>query len=137
MAQIDVKPLVLKDMRFKVAADNYEKHVSKVQFVPSSSTKTWKGGTPAATFTDATTPTWVCQVDYVQDWETADSFSRYLFEHIGETVAAELTPTTGDDQPSFTANIVITPGAIGGQIDEFGTTSVTFGSDLPELVEPV
>ena len=135
MATLDVKPLVLKDVELLIGTgtpDDFRKHASGVAFNPSSSTQTWTG-LGANTHTDSGTPTWVCQIDYVQDWSSTNSLSRYLYEHAGETVPIEFRPISGDG-PSFTANVSITPGAIGGQVNAFATTSVQLGCDTPVLV---
>lgn len=135
MTTLPVLPLVLKDVELLIGSgtpDDFRKHVSGVIFTPSSSTATWTGlGLNA--HTDALTPTWVCQLDYVQDWKSANSLSRYLYDHEGETLPIEFQPTSGDG-PSFTANVTIVPGAIGGQVNAFATTSVQLGSDRPVLV---
>lgn len=136
MAQIAVAPLVMKDCLLRIDVDNYEKHVSGVTWEPSASSIEWHGLTPDSGFTDVSSATWTAELAYVQDWTTVDSLSRYLYEHEGETVGCEFTPTNGDG-PSFTANLVITPGAIGGEVNSYATTSVTLGSDRPVLVEGV
>ncbi len=133
MGQIAVQPLVLKDALLKIAADNYEKHVSGVTFTPASSQISWAGLTPDAVFTDASAPTWTVTINYVQDWETADSLSQYLFENSGETVVMEFTPKAGTGNKTFTANVTIVPGAIGGDVNAYATTSVTLGSDKPVI----
>jgi hypothetical protein len=133
MAQIAVNPLVLKDVVLEIGTDTYEKHVSSVTFTPSAETISWQGLNPAAKFTDVAAAEWTCVLEYVQDWETTNSLSRYLFENEGETVAAEFKPRSGSG-PSFTANLTITPGAIGGTVNAYATTSVTLGSDKPVLV---
>lgn len=133
MATIDVKPLVLKDVLLKIGDDNYEKHVSAVRFVPSSSTIQWSGLTPDAVFTDATVPTWTCELEFAQDWETYDSLSRYLFEEMGTTKAVEFIPVKGSGNLKVTANLTIVPGSIGGAVNEYATDSVTLGSDKPVL----
>lgn len=133
MSQIAVAPLVLKDVILKLGADTYEKHVSAVTFTPSSSTISWQGLEPSAKFTNVTAAEWACALDYVQDWETEDSLSLFLFEHEGESVPAEFSPRSGSG-PSFTSTLTITPGAIGGTVNSYATTSVTLGSTKPELV---
>lgn len=134
MAQIAVKPRVFKDYVLTIAADSYEKHVSGVSITPQSSVVTWQGGTPDATFTDATSPTWTCGIDYAQDWETPNSFSQYLLANAGETVAATFKPL-GAAGPTFNVDLVITPGAIGGAIGGYGTASVQLGvAGAPEFV---
>lgn len=133
MTTIAVKPLVLKDVLLKIAADNYEKHVSGVSWAANSSQISWAGLTPDAVFTDASAPTWALTLNYVQDWETEDSLAQYLFEHSGETVEMVFTPVKGSGKKTFTANVTIIPGAIGGEVNAYATTSVTLGSDKPVI----
>ena len=87
MAAIAVSPFLLKDVLFSVETDSYEKHVSQVEFVPTSSTVTWKGLTPTSVFSFGTNATWTCNLTFAQDWETASSLSRYLFDHEGRPQA--------------------------------------------------
>ncbi|PTU56409.1 hypothetical protein DBB34_09105 [Sphaerisporangium cinnabarinum] len=132
MATIEVQPLVLKDVEAIIGTDDFRKHLSGVTFTPSSSTATWTG-LGGNTHTDAGTATWVCALAYVQDWDSPASLSRYLYEHEGETVEMTFRPRSGEG-PSFKANVTITPGAIGGQVNAFATSTVNLGSDRPVLV---
>lgn len=125
MAQITVSPFVLKDCTVVIGEDLYEAHVSQVEFTPSAATQTWQGLTPASTHTDMSTATWAATLAYAQDWETPNSLARYLFEHEGEIVPFTFHPKAGG--PSFAADLVITPGAIGGTVNSFATASVTLG----------
>lgn len=132
MASIAVVPLVLKDVTINLGTNGYEKHVSSVTFVPKASTISWQGLTPTAKYTDVTAAEWTCVLEYVQDWATTNSLSKYLFANEGTTVAATFKPKSADS-PSFAANVTITPGAIGGKVNAYATTSVTLGSDKPVL----
>lgn len=135
MAILDVKPLVLKDVLLTLGAtlpDDFKKHVSAVRFEASSSQQTWTG-LGSNTHTDSSAATWTCVLEYVQDWESPESLSQYLFEKEGTTVPATFKPKSGSG-PSFTANLSITSGSIGGAVNAFATTSVTLGSDKPVLV---
>lgn len=125
MSTIAIQPFVLKDCAFKVAADNYEGHVSAVEFVPTANSVQWKGLTPSSVFTDVSTATWVCNLALAQDWETANSLSRYLFEHEGDAIAVEFEPIAGGT--AFSATVVITPGSIGGTVDAVGVSTVSLG----------
>lgn len=137
MTQIAVDPLVLKDTVLTLGTDTYEKHVSGVVFTPKGSTISWTGMTPSAKFTDVADAEWTCALSYVQDWETEDSLSRFLFEHEGEVIPAIFKPRSGSG-PTFTVDLVITPGAIGGQVNSYATTTVTLGcSGRPVLVPAV
>jgi len=131
---IAVKPFVLKDVLLTIEEDNYEAHVSQVQFDPSSSIQVWQGLTPTSTHTDATTATWQAILAYAQDWETADSLARYLYENEGKEIPVIFKPRSGVG-PSFSVTIIITPGSIGGTVNSFATASVTLGcKGRPELV---
>jgi len=132
MVAIAVAPLVLKDVTLTLGTDSYEKHVSEVRFTPSASTISWTG-LGGNTVTDVATATWTAALGYVQDWETVDSLSQYLLANEGESVEATFKPKSGSG-PSFTATLTITPGAIGGAVNAYATTSVTLGSTKPVLV---
>jgi hypothetical protein len=135
-----IVPLVLKDLDFIVGAlvagapsfddgINFKKHVDQAAFTPSTSTQTWTNGA-GETFTDTSTATWTVGLSYGQDWDDEDSLSNYLLEHEGERVPVKFQPRSGTG-PSFTSIVTITPGAIGGQVNAYATTTVTLGSTKP------
>lgn len=125
MVQIAIAPIVLTNVLFTVATDDYAKHVSRVEFVPSTSPVTWKGLNPTANSTKTPTATWVCNLEYAQDWETADSLSQYLHDNEGEEVVVVFEPELAG--ATWTATVQITPGSIGGAVDAFATATVTLG----------
>lgn len=132
MAQIAVEPIVLTNVLLTIVTDTYEKHVSRVEFVPTASPVVWKGLHPSSSFSKTPTATWVCTLEYAQDWETADSLSQYLHENEGADVAATFEPANGG--AGFTATLSIAPGSIGGAVDTFAVATVTLGSTKPVLV---
>jgi len=134
MAVIEVEPLVLKDVTALIGTDDYKKHLDAVTFTPSSSSITWTG-LGGNTHTDVNTATWTVVLNYVQDWETADSLSQFLYENEGTTVPMTFHPRSGSG-PSFTAQVVITPGAIGGTVNSYATTSVTLGCNGKPVLVP-
>lgn len=129
MAQIAVQPIILNDVLLSLTLDaathSFEKHVSQVELVPSSSPVVWKGLNPTASFTFPQTATWVCNLSYAQDWETTNSLARFLHDNEGETVAATFEPKLGG--ATWTANLVLTPGAIGGTVDSVAVATVALG----------
>jgi hypothetical protein len=136
VTSVPVAPFVLKDATFLVAVDNYEAHCSQVQFDPSVQTLTWQGLTPAASFSDTSSPSWAATIAYAQDWTTPNSLSQYLYDHQGETVA--VTFTTGPGAGSWGVNLIITPGAVGGQVNAYAVATVTLGiSGQPVFTPPV
>jgi hypothetical protein len=134
MTQIQPKPLYMKDARLKIGADNYEKTISGCTFVPTSSAATWTGLTPTASYSEQSTPTWVCNIDYVQDWESDDSLARYLYDHAGQQVEASFEPKAGG--PAIEATLTVVAGPMGGPGGAFATATVSLGSDYPALVDP-
>lgn len=134
MATIAVNPFILKDVLLTLDADNYEAHVSQVEFTPSSSPQTWQGLTPTATFTDVTTATWTCVLNYAQDWSNPDSLSYKLHAEEGAEWPVVFKPVSGSG-PTVTATLIVTPGAIGGTVNSYATASVTLAvKGKPALV---
>lgn len=133
MVVLTARPTVLKDVLLEIGTDDFRAFAESVTFTPSASTITWTG-LGGNTHTDASVATWTLDLTYSQDWDSTNSLSRFLYENEGETVSVTFAPKSGSG-PSFIGDVVITPGAIGGAVGVFLTTSVTLGmSGRPELV---
>lgn len=130
------RPLFMKDVLFQVSTTDYAAQLSSVLFESSSDQVDWSGLKPDSKFTESTPPTYTATLKYAQDWEEAASFSRWLYDQNGQTVAVTFKPKSASG-PSFTANLSIVSGPIGGDVDTFAESSVTLGSDKPILVPPV
>lgn len=134
MATIPVLANVLKNVLMTIGTDDFQAALEQVAFNPSADTNSWTG-LAGNTVTDVSTATWVAALTYMQDWDTPNSLSRYLHANEGSTVAAVFRPRSGTG-PSFGASLVITPGAIGGAVNSWPTTSVTLGCTAkPTIVE--
>ena len=136
MADIAVKPVLMRNAVLRIVADNHQFACSAIALVPASQPVVFTGlGGNSHTF--PSTATWVCNLTYAQDWETPDSLTRFLHDHEGETVAAQILPqaTVADEEGDpvagvgFDVNIVIVPGQIGGQVDQTATATVSLGVD--------
>lgn len=127
MAQIAIKPIILNDVDLLLGADNYEAHVSKVQFDPTTPTVQWKGMTPAAIQNLVGTPTWMCNLDYAQDHETALALAQWLQANAGVPTVVKFKPKkpASGTAPLYTATIVPVPGPIGGALDSVAVGSVS------------
>lgn len=127
MAKIAVQPIILSDIDFKVDADNYEAGVSRVELVPTTPTVQWKGMTPGSAKNLAGDPAWVCNVDYAQDHVTAASLSQYLQANAGQIKTVKLQPKKGatGTAPTYTVDVLLLAGPIGGQGDTIATGSVS------------
>lgn len=126
MSLINPKPIILKDVTVIIGADNYEKQLSTVVLTPAAATQVWQGLTPAASYSDTPAATWSAELGYAQDWETAGSLSRYLFNNEGAQVTAVFKPRAGGGS-SFQVQLVLTPGAIGGAVNAWQEATVTLG----------
>jgi len=128
---VAAKPFTLKDVSLLIgpSATNFEfkTSVSSVTFTPSSSPTTWTG-LGGNTFTDVSTATWVVTLEYAQDWDTPNSLSRYLHTTEGQTVDCTFKPKSAGT-PTVTAKVIVTPGSIGGTVNQVATASVTLGVD--------
>lgn len=126
MTIIPSAPHILRDVDLKIGTDNYEAHVNRVAFVPTTSTVTWQGLAPSASFSGQTAATWTCELSGVQDWTTADSLSEYLFDHEGEEVTVEFTPRKGSGK-TWTAIMTCAPVTVGGDVNTVPVFAGTFG----------
>jgi len=127
MAEIDVTPIVLKDMVLQLGTDDFAAAVSTATLTPTASLVRWKGLKPDSKHSFPTSAEWALALAYAQDWAAAgDSLSRYLFDHEGETVPAVLEPQSGVGT-RWTFDVVITPGAVGGAVDTVGEAEVELG----------
>jgi hypothetical protein len=130
MAVIAVVPTILNDVSLTIGTDNYEAHVSKVTFTPNSELVKWKSLTPTGTYTFPVTADWQVEMEYAQDWVTANSLSKYLMDNEGTQkvmVFKPKKPPTGT-APLWTVTVFISPGAIGGEVDAVATATVTLGA---------
>lgn len=125
MAEVAVKPFVLKDATVNIDVDDFAAAVSSAICTPTAAAVTFSGMKPGATFSDVAPATWVLALTFAQDWESTTSLSSYLHEHEGETVPMTFEPKTGGT--GFTADVIITPGAIGGAVNTYGTATVNLG----------
>ncbi|WNM25242.1 hypothetical protein [Demequina capsici] len=125
-----MKPMKMKDALVSIAGTDYGAEASSVTLTPTTPVTTWKGLKPTATYSSAGNPTWALDMMVGTDWDDAASLARYLFEHVGEEVALEFRPKSGG--AGITANVILIPGAIGGQVDTDSEASVS----LPVTGQP-
>lgn len=133
MTAIAVAPFVFKDALLQIAADNYEKHLSQAELRPDTKTETltWTAITPAVKFSEAGTPTttWKLVLSYAQDWETPNSLSEYLRANAGQVKSITLQPRAGAGQKTYTVDVTIAPGPIGGTANNVAVGTVTLECD--------
>ena len=125
-----MKPAIftMTDAVLRVGETNYELAVDEARCEISASTATWKGiggnTLPYLTETNAT-----LRLTYPQDWKTAQSLSNYLHDHHGELQQVTLTPQAGG--ASFTMDVRMLAGSIGGTANQLASSSVTLPCSMP------
>lgn len=135
MAVIAPAPINLNNVSLVIGTDNYEVSVSRVELVPTTTTAQFRGMTPTATYNVAATTTWVANIDYAQDHATASSLSQYLQTNAGtvKTVVFKPVKPASGTAPTYTIDVLIVPGPIGGAVDTVAVGSVS----LPCNGQPV
>jgi hypothetical protein len=128
--EILVAPFTLKDVSLIFGPSTgvsfeFNASVSEVTFTPSTSTVEWKG-LHANSYTDQSTPTWTVAVSFAQDWDTTNSLSSYLLANAGMHVPVVFKPKLAAT-PTFYATVILTPGPIGGAVDQVAVGTVTMG----------
>ena len=126
MTHRPVNPFVIKDVDFTVAADDFSAHVNSVRLIPTTQTRTWKGFSPEASFSEQTAPEWSCTVKLAQDWDNANSLANYLLDNAGEEVAVTFKPRRSGTS-AFTVTLILTPPEVGGDIDSWAEATVSLG----------
>jgi hypothetical protein len=129
VAVIGLQPITLKNATFMVAEDDFTAAITQAVFVPQV-IWSWADALCGGSVPLYERVRWVCQVGYVQDFETAGSLSRYLIEHAAQTRTVVFAPVAGG--PAVQADVMIVPGPLGGVPNQHLTGSVT----MPLFDEP-
>lgn len=124
MASITGTPFLIKDALLTLGTDDYSLVVSQAELVPTTPTATFKA-INGTSYNFSGKASWVLTAAFAQDWDNAASLSNYLFDNEGDTVAFSLKPN-GATGESFTGNLVLSVGNIGGTADGVAASSVTF-----------
>lgn len=123
-------PTYMTESKVTLGANDFEAEVSGFRLTPTYSSGEWKGLAPGSVFQKSGKAVWALGLNFGQDHEAATSLSTYLFEHEGEEVAYSVEPLDGGT--AFSGTLIAQAGEIGGDVDAFGTASVT----MPVLGKP-
>lgn len=125
MTAVPAAPFVVKDALVQFGTDSYEAAITTAKFTPNVSVQTATAMAPAATYTDQAAPTWTLQLEWLQDWATSGNLGKYLLDNVGEVVTCTFEPIAGG--ATVTADVVLSPGDIGGTAGSFATGAATMG----------
>lgn len=115
MTPMTIAPILLDDVTATLDGTDYAAAVSTVELVPTAATVRWQGMTPTSSHVLTALPDWVLNLGYAQDWSTPGSLSAMLLERVGQVVGMTFQPKKGATGPTVTAEVLVTPGAIGGK----------------------
>lgn len=133
---IPTDPLFLADSLITLGTDNYQAAISSAVLTPSTPAPVvFKGLTPTAKWTRQGLADWTCDLEFVQDPDSATSLSNYLHDHEGEVIDAVIEPNNGGASFATTVNIVA--GAIGGAVETYGTATASMPCTKPVRTPPV
>lgn len=126
-----VKPFTLRDVSAEFTLPgstttyDFRAALEQCVFTPSTETQTWSGMTPDSSYADNGAETWQATLGYAQDWETANSLSRFLHDNAGKACVVKFRPRRSGVTTDWTATLVLQAGPIGGQGGQFATATVT------------
>lgn len=115
-------PLYLTESVITLGETDYAAEVSSATFSPTYTTATWKGLKAGSTFTKSGKGTWVLNLSFAQDYESAQSLALYLFDHEGEEITYTVQPIDGG--AGFSGTLIAQAGDIGGTVDQFAEATV-------------
>lgn len=128
MTSIDLSPVTINAATLMIDTDNYEAAVGSAVFTPSTKTSSFTA-IDGTTVQSQSPSTWVLDLTFAQDFETAGSLSNYLHSNEGQSKTAVFKETaTGK---SFTSTITIAPGAIGDAAGSIAQSKVSMGCTKP------
>jgi hypothetical protein len=114
----------------------YQCHVSACTIESEQETLTHETLCPDGSFSALGRETFSVLVTAVQDW-TADGLTRFLWEHAGAAAELRFSPTGGAvaaDSPIFVCQVTLPRPDVGGEVNTFATTEVTFPvTGVPQL----
>lgn len=138
MTSVAAAPFILIDYTLTIDSDDFSTAVSSAAFTPSVKTVTFNGGTPTSIWQFPTPSVWTADIEFAQDWTTTGSLSNYLHAHEGQVKVCTFVPNVPDaDSPTITANIIITPGPIGGDQGTIPTEKVSMPVNGKPVITPV
>ncbi len=117
------QPLYMTESKLTIDGTAFEAEVSGVRLTPTSSSSTWKGLKAGSSFTKGGLATWVVALNLGQDHQLAESLSNFLYDNEGATVPFTLEPIAGGT--GFTGTLTVQAADIGGDVDAFGTATVS------------
>jgi hypothetical protein len=117
-------PLYFDDAAIQIGADDYGAAVTSGTLTPNVTVARLNGLKPDANY-KAVDIDWKLDLTFAQDWENATSLSRKLWSAQGTTITdCVIKPITAGGA-SFTVDLYIVPGSVGGASRAHATSTVS------------
>jgi hypothetical protein len=145
MTAITAAPLVMTAVKFAIqdpitptAYKEYECHVSAVTIESDQEVLTHETLCPEGSFSALGKESFSVVVTAVQDW-TADGLTRFLWENAGKAAKLRFTPGGNTpptvEAPMFICDVVLPRPDVGGEINTYATTEITFAVTGVPLIQ--
>ena len=128
-------PRMQKHIVVTIGTKSFSGHVSAFSLVPASTTATWQGGTPDASFSDTSPSTWTVNMNVIQDWENPGSLCNFLLANEGQKADLIYKPHH-DGVFSTLSKVTLVAPQIGGAVNAYNESAVTLGSTKPVATFP-
>jgi hypothetical protein len=125
MGFIDTNPKAFKSATITIGDDEYQAHVSSVEFDSGTpGTQRWSG-LDGKTHSDATPGEPGVKLAVIQEWGNPDSLCNFLYDHAGEVKTITLEYDSG---PTFGTEVTLVKPIVGGPVNQFNESTVTLPS---------
>lgn len=111
----------------------FERHVSNMEFAPTSAQETWQGGTPDAQVSATAEPTWQANITCIQAFDQPDSLARLLLEHYGEQATVDYYPHS-DTSWGLRTTLTLPAPNVGGAVNKFNESTVQAQCTKPSII---
>lgn len=130
---------VIRNASYTISTYEFQTVLRKCRLVPSAETVTYETSVPEGMIVDVGTPSWVLEIQGVQDHAEALGLARLLTEHHGEELDCILVPRNEDGyrEATFVAIAMAVPfGDEVGKMADFEVTLPVMGQPTWDDVEP-
>ncbi len=122
-------------LSIKIGTDDYVRHCSNAEIIPTRPVATFKGGNPEAHSHDVGAASYMLALSFVHDYNNPDSLYRFLLEHGGETAEFTYKPDRDGDLEATVTAVLIEP-RLGNQVDQKGTSTLQMPCSKPVYGAP-
>ena len=128
-----LRPIMMSDVDLTIgdtaSGPNFKCQLTSVTLTPDTSVQTLKTLCPAGTYNASGNPKWTLELGYANFVDegtpasTIPALADFLLDNARKTMPCTFRPIAGGK--GYSMNVLIVPGAIGGQVDGWAEQSVS------------